>query len=228
MKKSRLKSQDIDKLTSSGIARRGLMTGVVFFLAGLFTRGAARVYEFDGGLAPLEKKRIPARSSRIIPAGADNIRNFRKQCSGCQLCVSVCPNDVLRPSSNISEFMQPHMSFERGYCRPECVKCSEVCPTGAIRPVTKAEKSATQIGYAKWNKDICLVNVDKVNCDLCEHKCPTGAITRIHQDANDESSLKIPVIDDNRCIGCGACEHLCPARPYSAMQVNGVDSHRIV
>ena len=28
-------------------------------------------------------------------------------------------------------FMQPEMSFERGYCRPECTKCAEVCPTGA-------------------------------------------------------------------------------------------------
>ena len=228
MKKLKFESQDIDKLTNNGIARRGFIAGAVFFLAGLATRGVARVYEFDGGLAPLENKKAPARSRPIIPPGADNIRSFSKHCVGCQLCVSVCQNNVLRPSNKISEFMQPYLSFERGYCRPECVKCSEVCPTGAIRPITTAEKSATQIGYAVWNKDLCVVNVDKANCDLCERRCPTGAITRIPQSANDPSSSKIPMIDTNRCIGCGSCEHLCPARPYSAIYVDGIDSHRTV
>jgi ferredoxin len=40
--------------------------------------------------------------------------------------------NVLRPSTDLQHFMQPIMSFERGYCRPECTRCSEVCPTGAI------------------------------------------------------------------------------------------------
>jgi len=226
MKKS--KPKNIDKLTSDGAARRGIIAGVAFFALGLATRAFARVYDFDGGLALLEKKKTPARSKPIIPPGADNIRNFNKHCTGCHLCVSTCPNQVLRPSNKISRFMQPNLSFERGYCRPECVKCSEVCPTNAINPITTAEKSATQIGYAIWNKDLCVVNVDGVNCDLCSRKCPTAAITMIPKSADDSSSPKIPMIDENRCIGCGACEHLCPARPYSAIYVDGIDSHRTI
>lgn len=62
-------------------------------------------------------------------------------CTACQLCVSVCPNDVLRPSTKLKTLMQPEASYERGYCRPECTKCSEVCPAGAIQRITAADKS---------------------------------------------------------------------------------------
>ena len=211
------KIKNIDK----DITRRGLIAGIAFFALGLAARAAARVYQFDGGLAQLEDKKAPNRSHPIIPPGADNVRSFRRRCTGCQLCVSVCQNQVLSST-------RPNLSFERGYCRPECVKCSQVCPTGAIQPITPAEKSATQIGYAVWNKELCVVNVDKVSCDLCERKCPTGAIIRINEKADDPSSPKIPMIDTSRCIGCGACEHLCPARPYSAIYVEGLDTHRTI
>jgi polyferredoxin len=217
------------KMTNDGFARRGFISGALLLAAGIVTRSAARgVYEFDGGLAPLKDKKAPGRKTQIIPPGADNIRGFRKRCTGCQLCVSVCPNQVLRPSSRILDYVHPQISYERGYCRPECVKCSEVCPTGAIRPVTVAEKSATQIGYAVWKKELCIVNTDKALCDLCARKCPAAAITMISQNADDAASPKIPMLDTNRCTGCGACEQLCPARPYSAIYVEGVESHREV
>jgi len=214
------------KLESGGLARRGFVSGAVLLALGLFTRALAR--SFDGGLTPLKDKKAPARSNPIIPPGADNARSFGKRCTGCQLCVSVCPNQALRPSNKISDLLHPRLTYERGYCRPECVKCSEVCPSGAIRPITAAEKSATQIGIAAWNKELCIINTDKVTCTLCERKCPTGAITLIPQNADDIASPKIPMVDANRCIGCGACENLCPVRPYSAIAVNGVESHRTV
>jgi len=216
------------KMANDGLARRGFISGAALLIVGLFTRSAAFRSLADGGLTPLEDKKAPARPNPIIPPGADNVRSFGKRCLGCQLCVSVCPNQVLRPSDKISDFLHPRLSYERGYCRPECVKCSEVCPSGAIRPITTAEKSAIQIGYAVWNKDLCIVNTDKVTCTLCSRKCPTGAITMIPQSAGDTKSPKIPMIDTNRCIGCGACEHLCPTRPYSAITVNGVMDHRTV
>ncbi|MCL2791781.1 MAG: 4Fe-4S binding protein [Spirochaetaceae bacterium] len=217
-----------DELTNAGVVRRGFISGAVMLVLGLFTRNTVQAFDPDGGLVPLEGKRAPARSHPIIPPGADNIRNFRRRCTGCQLCVSVCRNQVLRPSDKVSGFLQPHISFERGYCRPECVKCSQVCPTGAIRPITTAEKSATQIGYAIWQKDLCVVLTDNVSCDLCAFKCPTAAITMIPQSATSPGLPRIPMVDTNRCIGCGACENLCPVRPYSAIYVEGIDTHRTI
>lgn len=182
----------------------------------------------DGGLAFIEDKKIPKRQTPIIPPGSQSIRNFTRRCTGCQLCVSVCPNQVLRPSTNLTNFMQPEVSYERGYCRPECVKCSEVCPAGAIQPLTTADKSATQIGHAVWIEKNCVALTDDVECGNCARHCPNGAISMINSKPGDITSKKIPVINIERCIGCGACENLCPSRPFSAIYVEGHTAHRTI
>jgi ferredoxin len=179
----------------------------------------------DGGMAKIEDKKIPTRHTPLVPPGARGIRNIKVHCTACQLCVSSCPNNVLRPSGKIATLMQPEMSFERGYCRPECVECSQVCPTSAINPISAADKTAISIGTAVWLKDNCIVNRDNVQCNNCEHHCPTGAITLMDIDPNDSKSLKTPVIDKGLCNGCGACEYLCPARPFSAIYVEGYSIH---
>lgn len=175
----------------------------------------------DGGLATIEKKKAPKRETPIKPAGSVSLDNFSSRCTGCQLCVQSCPNNVLRASSKLDTFMQPEMSYERGYCRPECTRCSEVCPAGAIRKITHEEKTAIQIGHAVWIGRNCVPLRDGVPCGNCAKHCPSGAITMMPYDPDDACSAKIPSINTERCIGCGACEHVCPARPFSAIFVEG-------
>lgn len=182
----------------------------------------------DGGLAVIDDKVAPRRTTPVKPAGSLSISHFAQHCTACQLCVSVCPNDVLRPSTDPDHFMQPTMEYDRGHCRPECTRCSDVCPTGAIRPVTAADKSSTQIGHAVWIKKNCVVLTDDVDCGNCARHCPVGAITMVNSVPGDDTSRKIPAVDTERCIGCGACEHLCPARPFSAIYVEGNEVHRTV
>ena len=182
----------------------------------------------DGGLATIVKKKAPKRETPLKPAGSVSLENFSSRCTGCQLCVQACPNDVLRASSKLDTFMQPEMSFERGYCRPECTACSEVCPAGAIRKVTREEKTAIQIGHAVWIGRNCVPLRDGVSCGNCATTCPSGAITMMPYNPEDEASPKIPIINEERCIGCGACEHVCPARPFSAIYVEGNLIHRSV
>lgn len=182
----------------------------------------------DGGLATIEDKKIPNRATPITPPGSLSARNLASHCTACQLCVSVCPNQVLRPSSNLMKLMQPEASYERGYCRPECTKCSEVCPAGAILPITKADKSAIQVGHAVWIKENCICITDNMECGNCERHCPVNAIQMVPSDPKDEKSIKIPVVNTERCIGCGACENLCPSRPFSAIYVEGHLMHRTV
>ncbi|MFI3259224.1 MAG: 4Fe-4S dicluster domain-containing protein [Rikenellaceae bacterium] len=180
----------------------------------------------DGGLAFIEDKKIPKRGCPIVPAGSSSLRNFSKHCTGCQLCVSVCPNGVLRPATGLTNFMQPEMSYERGYCRPECTKCSEVCPTGAIEKIDRAEKSSIQIGHAVWIEKNCVVLTDGVDCGNCAAHCPVGAISMIKaNDTERYGNRLIPAINTQRCIGCGACENLCPSRPFSAIYVEGHSMH---
>jgi formate hydrogenlyase subunit 6/NADH:ubiquinone oxidoreductase subunit I len=219
--------KETESLSDSGLARRNLFAGSV--VAALSCAAKLQASEGDGGLTVLKDKKVPTnRLMPIVPPGAGSFRNFHNHCTSCQLCASVCPNQVLSNTNKAFGTTKPNMSYERGYCRPECVKCSEVCPTGAIKPITRAEKSSIQIGCAVWNKELCIVNTDKAVCDLCSRKCPNAAITMIPQIADDPDSPKIPMIDTSRCIGCGACEHLCPARPHSAIYVNGVERHRVV
>ena len=200
-----------------------------FFAVGamLATTAALKAQEktVDGGLAMIEEKKIPKRATPIAPPGAFSLRNFVQHCTACQLCVSVCPNEVLRPFTSL---LEPEMSYERGYCRPECVKCSEVCPTGAIKPITVADKSAIQIGHAVWIKENCIPLRDGQSCNNCERHCPTKAIQMVPSDPSNPDSLKIPVVNEEKCIGCGACENLCPARPFSALYVEGHENHSTI
>lgn len=182
----------------------------------------------DGSLAPIVDKDPPPRETPIAPPGSQSLAHLAAHCTSCQLCVSVCPNHVLRGSSSLSRFMLPEMSYEHGYCRPECNKCSQICPTGAILPIDLAEKSSTQIGHAVWIKKYCVVLTDGVSCGNCARHCPTGAIQMIPMDPKNPQSPQIPAINMERCIGCGACEHLCPARPHSAIYVEGHEAHRII
>lgn len=211
---------------------KGTDTGRREFLvgAGLAVATAALAEEkikVDGGLAVIEDKIAPERLTQITPPGSFSASHMQQHCTACQLCVSKCPNDVLRPSTELGNLMQPVMSYENGYCRVECNTCSSVCPTGAIRPITLAEKSSTQIGHAVWVEKNCVPVADGHECGNCARHCPSGAIQMVHP-GGDESKAKVPVIDESRCIGCGACEYLCPARPFSAIYVEGHEMHREV
>ena len=194
------------------------------------TAVAARAQEMkvDGGLSAIERAEKPERQVPLVPAGSLSLKNFYDHCTACQLCVSVCPNQVLRPSTSLMTLMQPEMSYERGYCRPECTKCSDVCPAGAIRPISTEEKSSIQIGHAVVNLDNCVVNTDEVSCGNCARHCPVGAISMVRKDPDDPKSLRIPAVNEERCIGCGACENLCPARPFTAIHVEGHEVHKTI
>lgn len=212
--------------STEGIGRRGFMvSGLALATAAVAN---AREKTVDGGLAVILDKKIPKRATPIVPPGAKGLKHLRQHCTGCQLCVAACPNGVLRPSDAMDSMLQPEASYERGYCRPECTRCSDVCPAGAIHKVSVEDKSSIQVGHAVWIKENCVPLTDGVSCGNCARHCPTGAITMVDADSADADSPRIPVVNEERCIGCGACENLCPARPFSAIYVEGHQIHRII
>ena len=221
-RRSTVKTAEAKPAAETNTARRNFLIG-----AGLVAAEAVRAQEMrgDGGFAVILDKQAPDRENPLTPPGSRSFRNLTQHCTGCQLCVAVCPTKVLRPSADLKSFMQPTMSYEQGYCRPECNKCSQVCPAGAIKPITVEEKSSIQIGHAVWVKKNCIVVADDVDCGNCERHCPTKAITMVPLDPANPKSRKIPTVNDSICIGCGACENLCPARPFSAIYVKGYQSH---
>ena len=198
------------------------------FLATAAVAGAALTLgaqnkRLDGGLAPVIDKQAPARSERLVPPGALSVRNFYDRCTACQLCVSNCPGGVLRPSTDLGHFLQPQMGYENGYCRPECTKCGELCPAGAISPISREEKTTVKIGTARVEFELCFAANGKENCGNCARHCPSGAIRMVDRHSDGR---RIPVVSEEQCTGCGACEFLCPSRPISAITVDGLSIHR--
>lgn len=198
----------------------------------------------DGGLAVIEDKQIPQRKTPLTPAGSLSARNLQQHCTACQLCVANCPNGVLRSDTSLEHFMQPVMEYEKGYCRPECTRCADVCPAGAIRPITKEEKTAIQIGHAVWIEKNCVPAEEGIPCGNCARHCPSGAIQMVPLDKDlkqneqgqwvdeygtvlrQDRITMVPAVNTEKCIGCGACEYVCPARPFSAIYVEGHEVHR--
>lgn len=133
----------IKSVTSEQIdnARRSFLSASTIFATSTILK--AQEKKVDGGLAAIEDKKIPNRENPIYPPGSLNARNFAQYCTACQLCVSVLSYSwyYVHPVT-WQLLMQPEMSYERGYCRPECAKCAEVCPTDAIHLTSLAEKSA--------------------------------------------------------------------------------------
>ncbi|WP_413550863.1 4Fe-4S binding protein [Bacteroides uniformis] len=150
-------------------ARRSFLSATAVLAATSVVK--AQEKKVDGGLAVIEDKKIPVRATPIVPPGAWSARHFARHCTACQLCVSACPNNVLRPSTEPARLMQPEVSYERGYCRPECTRCSDVCPAGAIRPIAIEEKSSTRIGHAVWIRKNCIPLTDGVECGNCARHC---------------------------------------------------------
>ena len=207
-------------------ARRAmLMGGAIVAAEAVMAQTKKKV---DGGLAEIAEKKVPTRKTPITPPGSRSAQNMARHCTSCQLCVAQCPNDVLRPSGDLLTLMQPVMGYEHGFCRPECHRCSHVCPTGAIMPFGRGEKSSIQIGHAVWVRENCLVLTDGVSCGNCARHCPSGAIMMVPSDPDDDTSPMVPAVDAAKCIGCGACEYLCPARPFSAIYVEGHETHKTI
>jgi ferredoxin len=203
----------------SDTGRRAFITGTALAVGAATLK--AQEKKVDGGFAAILDKEVPERDIPVTPPGSKSVKDFYRRCTACQLCVAECPNNVLRPSTDLQHLMQPEMSYERGYCRPECTRCSEVCPTGAIRKITKEEKTQYHVGTARVNPALCVVE-QGIECGNCARHCPAGAIKLVK---DEETGYRRPVVDESRCIGCGACENLCPARPISAITVNGRHNH---
>ena len=199
--------------------RRAFITGAALAVGTAALK--AQEKKVDGGFATILDKEAPERDIPLTPPGSKSVKDFYRRCTACQLCVAECPNNVLRPSTDLKHFMQPEMSYERGYCRPECTRCSELCPAGAIRKITKEEKTQYHVGTARVNAQLCVVE-QGVECGNCARHCPAGAISLVK---DPETGYRRPVVNEERCIGCGACENLCPARPISAITVNGRHNH---
>jgi ferredoxin len=174
------------------------------------------------GLIPIKLKGAE-NSPAILPPGAGNPVDFSSRCIACHLCLTACPSAIIvaKPPEFFKESsIQPSLNFDRGMCEQTCNLCTQVCPTGAIKPVSLEEKKTLKIAEVEYFKDLCVVETDDKDCGACAEHCPTKAVRMVPYRDN----LMIPEITPDICIGCGSCEHICPVRPKKAIVVNPVSA----
>ncbi len=155
----------------------------------------------------------------LRPPGAIDEIEFGGVCIRCGNCTQVCPSKIIRPDlgrHGITNLLTPVLNFDAGYCRENCHRCGEVCPSGAISPLSQPDKNLRVIGIASVNLDTCLLANGR-ECTACIQWCPFKALSIQSHDGGITSQ---PVVDKTKCTGCGACEMICPVRPQRAIRVN--------
>ena len=177
----------------------------------------------------------------IRPPGAAGEVAFLGRCIKCGECMRVCPNTALHPAlleAGVEGLWSPILIPRIGYCEETCTRCGQVCPTGAIRELTEADRKGAEgvppvrLGTAFYDRGRCLPWAMATPCIVCEEWCPTSpkAIWTEEVDvaAPDGATVRVqqPRVDPARCIGCGACEHVCPVQDRPAVYVTSAGESR--
>jgi MauM/NapG family ferredoxin protein len=168
------------------------------------------------------------RSSRLIrPPGALPETDFQARCMRCGECIKACLTNTLQPvwlEAGLSGLWTPKVTARLAGCEQGCAVCGQVCPTGAIRPLSLEEKIFAKIGTARIEKSRCIAWEQDKKCLICDEICPYNAIAS--QFAADHP-VTVPVIDENKCNGCGYCEAKCPVIGESAIIVEPLGELRL-
>jgi polyferredoxin len=220
------------EIAAPEVSRRTLV------LAGLFGLLFFPMARLSGGVRKNWDKRV------IRPPGSVAEDEFLRRCIKCDQCIRVCPTNVLQPAvfeAGLEGLWTPIMISKMGWCELNCTLCSQVCPTGAIREISIAEKLGVgpfeakgpiKTGTAFYNQGRCLPWAMDVSCVVCEEVCPVSPKAIFTRNVTVTTrwggslELKRPYIDPEKCIGCGICEHECPVKDDPAVYVTAIGETR--
>ena len=198
--------------TPAHTGRRSFLAATALALVPRTSRGSQAIQVTVPNTIPVPKHPHP-----ILPPGSVSLDRFTANCTACHACIAHCPAHVLQPSMTqygLAGLFMPFLDPASGFCNLNCTACSDVCPTQAITPFTKAEKKQIQTGEVVFIRDNCSVLLQGTDCGACSEHCPTKAVTMVR-----EGRVRVPRVHPEICLGCGACEHVCPAKPHKAIYV---------
>lgn len=183
------------------------------------------VVAFGAGLA-LWVRRVFGPSARLIdarvfiepgtwpvrpPGAVDDELAFQAACVHCGLCGEVCDNGCIRffgLDAADHGPLTPYLDVRRRSCTL-CMKCTNVCPSGALRAIPReaeAIKQHVRMGVAEVDPELCISYLGRA-CGYCHDACP------LPQHAIKLIPPATPVVIVEGCVGCGRCVELCPQTP---------------
>lgn len=168
----------------------------------------------------------------IRPPGSLPEAEFLDLCIRCEQCLKVCPGPVLQAAGmehGFEAMWTPVAIFPHAGCHQDCNFCTQVCPTGAIRPLTVAEKRRFRMGLAVVDAQACFPHRGELDCRLCFEECtaagyraiemrpirlatgpvPEGAFSP--EQIEQMGQIQAPFVKADACVGCGLCEYRCQA-----------------
>lgn len=171
------------------------------------------------GLLALNVGDVKAAKKTVLrPPGAQG-DDFLDKCIRCDQCIEGCPNDALLPAAfegGWDSLWTPIMDpFAGGACDYDCNLCGQICPSGAIPPLSLEEKRKAVIGIAQVNFETC------VRCMDCMEYCPYECFEEV-----EVEGLRgvFPKVMPEGCVGCGLCVVVCPEQEERAIVVYPVDT----
>ena len=213
-----LKEPNDPPVVKRSISRRGFILSTA---TGVVVATGMRIGLADG---------FQSKPKLLRPPGSVPKPQFLDLCIRCGECVKVCPGPVLHLvglEGGWEAIWTPVVVPSQAGCHQDCNFCTQVCPTGAIRPLSIKEKRKTHIGLAVINKKTCLPYTGEQDCQLCFDECeaagyhaiqmrqinlnigdiPTGVFSEL--ELEEMSHIEAPFVNPDACVGCGICEYRC-------------------
>jgi ferredoxin len=157
---------------------------------------------------------------------------FLAACIRCYRCQDACEPGALQffTEKDGKHYHSPYVDPAIKGCEP-CMKCTEVCPTNALTPMTIEQRREINMASVELREDLCLsykakrirdeqammmelgrepteseAPVERRGpCGECYMFCPV----REHAIKLEPGAFLAPLVFPDECIGCGMCEEIC-------------------
>lgn len=168
----------------------------------------------------------------LRPPGA-NETDLTGKCLRCGECIRSCPTGALQASildGGLANAFTPVLIPRLGYCDYSCNRCGQVCPVEAISPLSLEDKRMYILGTAFIDQNRCIPWADGNPCIVCEEMCPLPEKAILLEERQvvrpdgTPSTVQLPRVVRERCIGCGICEYKCPRGGQAAIRVYHTDT----